>query len=76
MTSIEEFWPRLSESTREWFLEHAGEALTPEIVSEVVQAGGPVATDAWWEHQDGPSGFYIPDEAVDWIEEMNNWERS
>jgi len=55
-------------------IEHNGEALSGDMVAEVVYAGGPVASDAWWSHQDGPTGFYISDEAVDWIEELANGE--
>ncbi|MBN9141455.1 MAG: hypothetical protein J0H23_11575 [Micrococcales bacterium] len=70
--SIELWWPRLNPSTREWLIENNGDAVPPEIVAEITAAGGSVASDAWWVGQTGPSGFFISDEAADWIEAIAN----
>jgi hypothetical protein len=44
------------------------------VVEEITGAGGLVATDAWWVGQNGPTGLYLTDEAVDWIDEVANGE--
>ena len=30
--------------------------------------------EAWWVGQSGPNGFYLSDEAVDWVDEVANGE--
>jgi hypothetical protein len=72
--SIEQWWPKLKPSTRKWLIENNGDAVSPEVVAEITQAGGPIASDAWWVGRNGPSGFYFSDEAVDWIEAVANGE--
>lgn len=69
---IEQWWARLDESSKQWLIDHNGEALPGDIIAKIVDAGGPVISDAWWSHQDGPSGFYLPDDAVDWVEVTAN----
>jgi hypothetical protein len=44
------------------------------VVEEITRAGGEVATDAWWVGENGPTGFYMSDAAIDWIEEVANGE--
>ena len=73
--SIEQWWPRLKPSTREWLLENNGDEVPAEVVAEIAEAGGPVASDPWWVGQSTP-GFYLPDEATDWIEAVANGEEA
>jgi len=70
--SIEQWWPKVAASTREWLIEHNGETLPAKIVSEITAVGGSITSDAWWSGQVGPSGFFISDEAADWIEAIAN----
>ncbi len=70
--SIEQWWPKVKPSTREWLIENNGDALPAEIVADVTWAGGSITSDAWWVGQTGPTGFFISDEATDWIEEIAN----
>lgn len=72
--SIEEWWPRLSQATRDWLIANNGDAVPTSVTEEITRAGGLVASDAWWVGQSGPTGFYLSDEAVDWIEEVANGE--
>ncbi|MDQ0212290.1 hypothetical protein [Arthrobacter bambusae] len=72
--SIEHWWSKLKPSTQKWLIENNGDAVPPEVVVEITQAGGPIASDAWWVGRSGPSGFYFSDEAVDWIEAVANGE--
>jgi hypothetical protein len=72
--SIAHWWPKLTPSTQKSLIENNGDAVSPEVVTEITQAGGPITSDAGWVGQSGPSGFYLPDEAVDWIEAVGNGE--
>jgi hypothetical protein len=44
--SIEQWWPKLNPSTREWLVENNGDAVPAEMVVEITNAGGSVPTDA------------------------------
>ena len=72
--SLEEWWPRLSQVSRDWLITNNGDAVVAPVVEEIKHVGGSVASDAWWVGQNGPTGFYLSDEAVDWIEEVANGE--
>jgi hypothetical protein len=70
--SIDEWWPKLAPSTRDCLIENNGDAVPPEIVAEIAAVGGSAKPEDWWVGQIGPAGFFISDEAIDWIEEMAN----
>ena len=72
--SIEHWWPKLKPSTQKWLIENNGDAVSPDVVAEITQVGGDITSDAWWVGESGPSGFYLSDEAVDWIEAVANGE--
>jgi hypothetical protein len=72
--SLEDWWPRLPQETREWLIANNGDAVADWVTEQITRAGGLVTTDAWWVGQYGPSGFYLADEAVDWIDEVANGE--
>jgi len=72
--SIEQWWPKLKPSTREWLVENNGDVVPVDIVAEITDAGGSVASDAWWVGESSPSGFNFADEAADWIEAVANGE--
>lgn len=72
---IEEWWSKLTPTTREWLIENNGDAVPAEILEEITRAAGAAAGDAWWvgERSDGePTGFTLSDEAIDWIETTAN----
>ena len=62
-------------STRQWLIENNGDEVPAEVVAEIAEAGGPVASDPWWAHQNA-SAFYLPDETTDWIEAVANDEEA
>lgn len=72
--SIEEWWPKLRRQSRDYLINNNGDVVPPDLVVKIAQAGGVITSDAWWVGQSGPSGFYLSDEAVDWIEEVANGE--
>lgn len=62
---IEGWWHTLDPATREALIANNGDALTPEQVEEIANAGRPIEPDA-----DGE--FFLTDGEVDWIEAMAN----
>lgn len=73
--SIEAWWPRLRQQSRDYLIANNGDVVPPELVEEIAHAGGTITTsDAWWVGRSGPTGFYLSDEAIDWIDEMANGE--
>ncbi|MEO6142872.1 MAG: hypothetical protein ABIP19_02745 [Dermatophilaceae bacterium] len=72
--SMEMWWPTLLPETQDWLVAHNGEALPSSVIQEITQAAGSVTSDAWWVGQNGPTGFYLSDAAIDWIEEVANGE--
>ena len=72
--SLEQWWPKLKPSTREWLIDNNGDAVPAAVLGEIKDAGGSVASGAWWVGENGPSGFHFSDEAVDWIDAVGNGE--
>lgn len=69
---IIDWWPKLDSDAQAWLIAHNGEAVSPEVLIKIVAAGGSVTSKAWWIGEHGPDGFYLSDEAVDWIETTAN----
>ena len=72
--SIQDWWPRLPPETRAWLIANNGDVVPRPIVDEIEAAGGPGHSAAWWAADDESSGLSMPDEAIDWIEEVANQE--
>lgn len=68
---IEQWWPRLAQSAREWLVANNGDEVPSEIVEEIEAAGGPGLHDSWW-GDEVPKHHAMPDTAVDWIEASAN----
>ncbi|TFD87838.1 hypothetical protein [Cryobacterium serini] len=68
--NIELWWPKLTPSTRQWLIQNNGDTVQPELVGEIMRAGGEVATDSEGEQ----SGVYLSDDDIDWIETVANEE--
>jgi hypothetical protein len=71
---MEVWWPKVTAQTRDWLVANNGDVLPPPVVEDIVRAGGAVTSDAWWVGQHGPSGVYLSDAAVDWVEAVANGE--
>ncbi|SDY54875.1 hypothetical protein [Herbiconiux ginsengi] len=69
---IEEWWPKLSPTTREWLADNNGDAVPPAIVDDIIRVAGPISADAWWFGESDASGFFFSDAGVDWIESVAN----
>lgn len=86
---IAQLWPSLSAPTRDWLIANNGDALSTEVLDELVRANGSAIPDDWWgdqgdqtdagdetdagDHRDA-ADHYLPDDAVDWIEATANEE--
>ena len=74
---IEQWWPKLKPSTKEWLIAHNGEDLPDEVSAEIRRAGGVFETgeaDGSSVDQDDASGVVLSDDAIDWIEAVANEE--
>lgn len=70
---ITDWWQRLPTATRDWLIANNGDVLKGEVIEDITRSGGVVTTDAWWvDSKSGPSGFYLSDAAIDWVEETAN----
>lgn len=72
--SMEMWWPKLPPETQDWLSTNNGEGVPESVIEEITRAGGLVTSDVWWVGQNGPTGFYLSDAAVDWIEAVANGE--
>ncbi|ACL39687.1 hypothetical protein Achl_1702 [Pseudarthrobacter chlorophenolicus A6] len=70
---IDEWWPLVSEETRNWLTTHNGEGLTSPVVNEIMSATGGSRDSDWWDG-DTADGLQLTDVAVDWIEATANGE--
>ncbi|SMH28238.1 hypothetical protein SAMN06295885_0119 [Rathayibacter oskolensis] len=66
---IEVWWPKLSDSAREWLIANNGDAIPEALVREIVAAGGAVRAESDADDSDGPT---LSDDSVDWIEARAN----
>ncbi|HEY8699756.1 MAG TPA: hypothetical protein VIM08_02160 [Arthrobacter sp.] len=69
---IEEWWSRLDSSTRQWLINNNGDVVPPNILDQITAVAGAPTADASWVGDNVPEGFFLSDEAIDWIEETAN----
>jgi hypothetical protein len=72
--SLEAWWPLLDLETRDWLIANNGDALSTQVLDDIARVSGPLPPDAWWLGENGPDGFYLSDEGIDWIEAAANGE--
>ncbi len=72
---MEAWWPKLKPLTRDWLIANNGEALPSPVLEDIAGAGGSIASNAWWVGENGPSGSFLSDAAIDWIEAVANGEQ-
>ncbi|PQZ86201.1 hypothetical protein CQ018_19270 [Arthrobacter sp. MYb227] len=71
---IEEWWPLLEPDTRSWLIVHNGDAIPQPIIDEIRAVEGVATADMSWVGAKIPAGFFLSDDAVDWIEAVANEE--
>ena len=72
--SIEAWWPRLRQQSRDYLIDNNGDVVPPDLVEEIARAGGVITSEAWWVGPNGTDGLFLSDEAIDWIDEIANGE--
>lgn len=72
--SLEQWWPRLPQETRDRLIANNGDALETSVIEDITRAGGSVTPVVWWVGQDGPTNVYLSDQGVHWIEAVSNGE--
>jgi len=70
--TMEVWWPKLPAQTRGWLIANNGDTVPEEVMAEMAAVGGPAGSDPWWSAAEGSAGRSMPDEAIDWIEEIAN----
>lgn len=73
---IEDWWPSLDSSTQQWLIDNNGDVVPPSILNQITAVAGEPAADASWVGDNLPEGFFLSDEAIDWIEKTANDEGS
>ncbi|MEV4988433.1 hypothetical protein [Pseudarthrobacter sp. LMD1-1-1.1] len=74
--NIQQWWLKLQPSTQQWLMENNGDVLPDRITAEIIDAGGPPKGDPWWGEIREAEELVLPDEAIDWIEEIANDENA
>ncbi|MCC2592770.1 hypothetical protein LKO27_04975 [Tessaracoccus sp. OS52] len=72
--SIDAWWPKLRQQSRDYLIANNGDEVPPDLVEEIAEAGGTIGIDPRWVGKSGPAGLFLSDEAVDWIEAVANGE--
>jgi hypothetical protein len=58
MRPIDEWWSEISDASREWLLENPGSSLVESVASDVVRAGGTLATGGYFSDDGGIRPHY------------------
>ncbi|WP_068324004.1 hypothetical protein [Janibacter terrae] len=69
---MSQVWPRLTTSTQTWLIEHNGEPVPGDILSEILAVTGGRRDPRWWAGDSVEGETQLTDEAVDWIDETAN----
>jgi hypothetical protein len=68
---IEQWWPDLEPSTRQWLIAHNGEPVPEAVVRDIRRAGSADAAELSF---DADGSASLSDDAIDWIEAVANEE--
>ena len=69
---IDEWWPRLDERARQWLINNNGEVVPRTIFDQIIAVTGASQGDALWLGEKESAGYFLSDDAVDWIEQAAN----
>ena len=59
-----QIWPHLSTSSRSWLIEHNGEPLPDELVTEILRVTGNETSPQWWSGPSTEGDTQLTDETV------------
>lgn len=72
--NIDQWWPKLDPSAREWLIANNGDAISAEVLTQIAAAVGSISSDSRWVEESDEGGFVLSDEETDWIEALANAE--
>lgn len=74
LREIKDWWPRLPETTRQWFIENPRQPLTPDVFTALVQTRGYGVPIVHWVEAGPPAAaqLFLDDDEYDWIEEVGS----
>ena len=70
--NIENWWPLLNSSTRQWLIDNNGDVVPPSILDQITAVAGTPTAEASWAADNVAEEFFLSDQAIDWIEEAAN----
>lgn len=70
--NIENWWPLLNSSTRQWLIDNNGDVVPPSILDQITAVAGHPTAEASWAADSVAEEFLLSDQAIDWIEEAAN----
>ncbi len=70
--NIENWWPLLNPSTRQWMIDNNGDVVPPSILDQITAVAGHPTAEATWVADNVGEEFMLSDQAIDWIEEAAN----
>ncbi|MDD0858341.1 hypothetical protein NHF46_12350 [Arthrobacter alpinus] len=70
--NIENWWPLLKSSTRQWLIDNNGDVVPPSILDQITAVAGYPTAEASWVADNCAEDFLLSDQAIDWIEEAAN----
>lgn len=70
--NIENWWPLLNSSTRQWLIDNNGDVVPPSVLEQITAVAGYPTAESSWAAGSVAAGFVLSDQAVDWIEEAAN----
>ncbi|WP_125611939.1 hypothetical protein [Specibacter cremeus] len=73
---IENWWPLLDSSTQQWLINNNGDVVPLSVLDQIMAVAGQPTADASWVGDNVREGFFLSDEAIDWIEKTANDEVS
>ncbi|MEW5808320.1 MAG: hypothetical protein AB1925_02615 [Actinomycetota bacterium] len=72
---IDVWWPLLSDTSRQWLVEHNGEPLDQSVKAEIFDVNDGDAETSWWAGDSSDGLSELTDDAIDWIEAAANKEQ-
>ncbi|WP_245673009.1 hypothetical protein [Aldersonia kunmingensis] len=69
---IDAWWPRLTDESRNWLMDHNGEPLDPSVKRDVLDVNDGNVDPSWWAGESTEGQSELTDEAIDWIEAVAN----
>jgi hypothetical protein len=71
---IETWWPRLTDESQNWLIDHNGEPLDASVRRDIFDVNEGKTDPSWWTGESTDGVSELTDDAIDWIEAVANGE--